>query len=61
MKLVSQLAYVYELRNFPEYADLTEKLLTHLKADWAQSGDPQKNAKLSEAIDDTLKSLGRRV
>lgn len=61
MKLVSQLAFVYELRNFPEYGDLTQKLLTHLREEWTPGETEHRRAKLHEAIDGTLANLQRRI
>jgi hypothetical protein len=60
-KLVSQMAYIYELRNFPDYEDLTRALLMRLRAEWAQNvpGHPN-NEILSKAIDETLAYLVAR-
>ncbi len=60
-KLVSQLAYIYELRNFPEYDKLTEELLNRLRTEWSQNdaGSP-KNHALSKAIDETLAHLQKK-
>lgn len=55
LKLVSQRAFIYELRHFPEYRSLTQRLLESLQSEWKE--DPEKNAKLSFEIEDTLKSL----
>jgi hypothetical protein len=55
MKLVSQRAFIYELRHFPEYSDLTKRLLESLLNDWKK--DPDKNAILSFEIQDTIKAL----
>jgi len=44
MKLVSQLAYLYELRNFPEYKDITIRALISLITDWDKK-EPDKNIK----------------
>lgn len=55
MKLVSQRAFIYELRHFPEYSALTRRLLESLLSEW--KNDPDKNAKLSFEIQDTIKSL----
>ena len=59
MKLVSQLAYVYELRNFPEYGDSTEKLLKTLRKEWAEGEEGPKRVTLHEALDETLAHLQR--
>ncbi len=55
LKLVSQRAFIYELRHFPEYSALTKRLLESLLSEW--KGDPDKNAKLTFEIQDTIKSL----
>lgn len=55
MKLVSQRAFIYELRHFPEYGALTKRLLESLLSDWKK--DPDKNAILSFEIQDTIKAL----
>lgn len=55
MKQVSQRAFIYELRHFPEYSALTRRLLESLLSEW--KNDPDKNAKLSFEIQDTIKSL----
>lgn len=55
LKLVSQRAFIYELRHFPEYSALTKRLLESLLSEWKE--DPDKNAKLTFEIQDTIKSL----
>lgn len=55
MKLVSQRAFIYELRHFPEYCALTKRILESLLSDWKK--DPDKNAILSFEIQDTIKAL----
>lgn len=55
LKLVSQRAFIYELRHFPEYGDLTKRLLESLLSEWKE--DPDRNAKLTLEIQDTMKSL----
>lgn len=54
MKLTSQIAYVYELRNFPEYAHLTKNVLTLLRNDWVEREVGQMKVELVRAIDETL-------
>ena len=54
MKLTSQLAYEYELRNFPEYAALTETVLGLLRKEWGAREDGDKKLDLLKGIDDTL-------
>ena len=57
-KLVSQLAYIYELRNFPAYADLTANLLQRLAKEWQENEPTPKNmGALQAAIAATLESL----
>lgn len=55
LKLVSQRAFIYELRHFPEYGTLTKRLLESLLSDWKK--DPDKNASLSFEIQDTIRAL----
>lgn len=61
LKLVSQLAYIFELRHFPQYGELTQKLLEKLHSEWAQNSpnDPN-NEVLAEAINETLVHLPKR-
>ena len=54
MKLRSQIAYVYELRNFPEYAQLTNTVLTLLRKEWTERKSGQLKVELVKAIDETL-------
>ncbi|MGE0331064.1 MAG: hypothetical protein AB7P37_10240 [Ramlibacter sp.] len=61
LKLVSQVAFIYELRNFPEYADLTETVLEMLREEWARGEDAERRRKLHAMIDDTLAHLQRRT
>ncbi|WP_025565801.1 hypothetical protein [Psychromonas sp. SP041] len=60
LKLASQIAYIYELRNFPEYQDLTENLLNQLRQQWSAGGTDKNFVRLNESIDDTLAELQRR-
>ena len=55
LKLVSQRAFIYELRHFPEYSALTKRLLESLLNDWKEN--PEKSAKLTFEIQDTIKAL----
>ncbi|EGQ9833465.1 TPA: hypothetical protein ACN36G_004487 [Vibrio parahaemolyticus] len=59
LKMVSQLAYIYELRNFPEYASLTKATLLKLSEEW-QTNNPErkKDSALNKAIDETILALG---
>ncbi|MES2687146.1 MAG: hypothetical protein V4706_10010 [Pseudomonadota bacterium] len=59
MKLTSQLAYVHELRNFPEYAQLTQTVLGLLRKDWGAREDGDKKLELLRGIDATLAFLQR--
>lgn len=54
-KLVSQRAFIYELRHFPEYSVLTKRLLESLLSEWKE--DPEKSAKLAFEIQDTIKAI----
>lgn len=38
LKLTSQRAYIYELRHFPEYKQLTTRLLQSLLEEWKSNG-----------------------
>lgn len=60
LKLASQIAYIYELRNFPEYKDLTETLLNQLRQQWSTGESDKVLARLKDAIDDTLAELQRQ-
>lgn len=55
LKLVSQRAFIYELRHFPEYSALTKRLLESLLSEWKEN--PEKSAKLTFEIQDTIKAL----
>ena len=55
LKLVSQRAFIYELRHCPEYSALTKRLLESLLSEWKE--DPEKSAKLTFEIQDTIKAL----
>ncbi|MDI3431044.1 hypothetical protein QLG02_11965 [Aeromonas sp. V90_14] len=52
LKLVSQRAFIYELRHFPEYKYLTIRLLESLLSEWQE--DTVKNTKLSYEIQETI-------
>lgn len=55
LKLVSQRAFIYELRHFPEYSALTKRLLESLLSEWKE--DPEKSAKLMFEIQETIRAL----
>ncbi len=55
MKLVSQRAFIYELRHFPEYKKLTVRLLEALLGEWREK--PEVNAKLTLEIQDPISAL----
>lgn len=55
LKLVSQRAFIYELRHFPEYSALTRRLLESLLSEWKE--DPERSAKLTFEVQDTIKAL----
>lgn len=54
LKSVSQLALIYELRHFPEYRELTKRLLEQLENEW--DGDANFNL-LSKEVAGSLKAL----
>ena len=49
-----QIATCFELRNFPEYFEITKRILTDLKTQWAQ--DPR-NKRITTEIDYTIKYI----
>jgi hypothetical protein len=59
MRLASQLAYIFELRNFSEYAPLTEKILSLLRKDWDEREEGGKKQELLKSIDETSAFLQR--
>ena len=61
-KLVTQLAYIHELRNFPEYGALTRDLLDRLRTEWQTNSptDPTRTIPLAAAIEGTVLQLVRR-
>jgi hypothetical protein len=61
MKLDRQLAVVFELRNFPEYAEPTIRILEGVRAEWATLYGPEnKNRRLIGKIESTLFYLRSR-
>ncbi|NIY91151.1 hypothetical protein [Vibrio diazotrophicus] len=60
LKLASQIAYIYELRNFPEYKNLTENILNQLRQQWSTGESDKVFTRLKDAIDDTLSDLQRQ-
>jgi len=56
-KLDSQIAVVFELRNYPEYRELSERLLNGLKNFWP---DNAKNNRLHDEINITLRKLTKK-
>ncbi|WP_104902633.1 hypothetical protein [Pseudomonas sp. LH1G9] len=53
LKRVSQQAYIYELRHFPEYKHLTIRLLRSLLEEWSKNSgakDPVLEAEVAETI-----------
>ena len=52
MKLDRQIAIIFELRNFPEYAEVTERILKGLRENWSKNTD--NFARLITEIDLTL-------
>lgn len=55
LKLVSQRAFIYELRHFPEYSALSRRLLESLLGEWRE--DPEKSEKLEFEILDTISAI----
>jgi len=60
LKLASQVAYIYELRNFPEYSELTRTTLNRLRGQWANNEPLETNGPLNDAIKDTLSHIERK-
>lgn len=56
-KLVSQRAFIYELRHFPEYKTLTIRLLKSLTEEWHNPDG--KGEKLEYEIQETIKALSK--
>lgn len=56
LKLVSQRAYIYELRHFPEYKALTTRLLQSLIDEW-NTNDSRCNVVLDAEIKETIAAL----
>ena len=56
-RLDSQVAVVYELRNYREYREVSIRILKGLKTFWS---DNPKNARLIKEIDYTLEKLRRK-
>jgi hypothetical protein len=56
-RLDSQIAIVFELRNYPEYRDLSRRLLQGLQATWPET---EQNGRLHQEMGLTLQSLARR-
>jgi hypothetical protein len=59
MKLTSQIAYIYELRNFPEYADLTETVLGLLNKNWEELEKGENKIEILKASEQTLVHMQR--
>ncbi len=56
-KLDSQIAIVFELRNYPEYRDLSQRLLQGLQNDWPES---KENARLHDEMRLTQSALSKK-
>jgi hypothetical protein len=56
MSLDRQAAVVFELRHFPRYFELSERMLKHLRKAW----DEPRYARLIEEIDLTLERMHKR-
>lgn len=57
MKLASQIAYIYELRNFPQYSEVTQTSLGLLRKEWGERETGSMKRELLDAIDGTLAHL----
>lgn len=55
LKLVSQRAFIYELRHFPEYSYLTIRLLESLLTEWTEGAE--RSEKLAFEIQDSINAL----
>jgi hypothetical protein len=58
LPLTQQIAAIYELQHFKDYAYASVPILEHLRAVFSDTKDPRASP-LIKAIDDTLKALGR--
>lgn len=58
LKLISQRAYIYELRHFPEYKALTTRLLQALLTEW-ESNSSSHNPALNTEINETISALNQ--
>jgi hypothetical protein len=54
IKLDRQIAIVYELRNFPKYFDVSERILKGLRVEWEQT-----NSRIIKEIDLSLAYMKR--
>lgn len=50
MKLDSQIAVIFELRNFLEYGEVTTRILTALNEEWRDSGKPRLQDEMQRTI-----------
>ncbi|MBR9973197.1 hypothetical protein [Magnetospirillum sulfuroxidans] len=55
-KMVSQMAIIFELRNYPSYAQMSIKVLKKLQDDWKDSGKPE----LLDELVSTINFLNKR-
>lgn len=62
-KLDRQIATIFELRNFPNYFDLTKRIVTDLRTQWSQPprdlNDPR-NSRLLTELDLALKHIEKK-
>ena len=59
MTITSQMAFIYELRNFPEYTALTKTVLAQLELMWKKGEKDHIYSVLKNSIDDTLLELSK--
>jgi len=61
LKLDRQIATIFELRNYKPYFDVSLRILTGLKEDWAEYGPTQKRSRLMEEIDATIAYMQKKI
>jgi hypothetical protein len=59
-RLDHQIAIVFELRNFPEYAEVSQRILEGLIETWSVNGQKEKYERLFKEIRLTLEFLAKR-
>ena len=61
LKLDRQTAIVFELRNYKPYFEVSIRILTGLKEDWAEYGPNNKRSRLMEEIDATIVYMQSKI